>query len=315
MPPVVYSIFAHKNPRQVLRLIRSLHPQVHIIDLTVFGAKRGEEQDAWSSIAAECGEGRISLTFTRPGGWGVFRQVEETIHAMERTAGRDYSYFINLSGQCYPLAPPDVIRDNFSHQGPAYLHYQDFSASPKEWAKFGDRIECRYLFNPATYLLRWRPMAQLLSRLKGEELRPDRNYFIRIKRLKRGIPGGLRPFKGSNWFCLPKSHVDCILQYIDSHPEYVRFFRSSGLPDEQFFHTILLNSPLRDDIVNDNLRFIDWEKHAGQFPAILTADDADRLFASKKLFARKFDETVDDRILDLIDERRTTGDRHRESAT
>lgn len=46
---------------------------------------------------------------------------------------------------------------------------------------------------------------------------------------------------------------------------------------------------LKDTVVNDNLRYIDWSKIGVTVPAFLTLDDADNLLNSPKLFARKFD--------------------------
>jgi hypothetical protein len=80
-----------------------------------------------------------------------------------------------------------------------------------------------------------------------------------------------------------------------------------------FFQTVVVNSPFRDRLrqsgsgslsapdVSDCLlgvHFIDWLR--GQ-PKTLGMDDFERLIASPALFARKFDETQDSIMLDLID--------------
>jgi hypothetical protein len=66
-----------------------------------------------------------------------------------------------------------------------------------------------------------------------------------------------------------------------------------------FFHTIVMNSPLRDSVVNDELRHVDWTRDP--LPAVFGAGDLETLRRSPKLFARKFDATFDAEILDLID--------------
>jgi hypothetical protein len=53
--------------------------------------------------------------------------------------------------------------------------------------------------------------------------------------------------------------------------------------------------------VNDNLRYIAWQDLDAGSPAILRKADFARLVSSPKLFARKFDATVDAEVLDLID--------------
>jgi hypothetical protein len=89
----------------------------------------------------------------------------------------------------------------------------------------------------------------------------------------------------------------------------IRFFRHALHPDELFFQTVLLNSPLADTVVDDHLRFIDWRDDPGS-PAVLQTPDRDAMIASGKLFARKFDTSVDEGILDLLDEHieTTSGD-------
>ena len=72
--------------------------------------------------------------------------------------------------------------------------------------------------------------------------------------------------------------------------DYVRFFNVL-IPDELFFQTLIMNSTLRDSVVNDNLRYLDWSREPA--PAVLGVGDVDRMLGSDKLFARKFDETVD----------------------
>ena len=81
----------------------------------------------------------------------------------------------------------------------------------------------------------------------------------------------------------------------------MRFFEHVFIPDELFFQTIVTNSPLADTVENDNLRYLDWSREPA--PAVLTRDDLDAIGASGALFARKFDETVDAEILDLLDAR------------
>jgi hypothetical protein len=71
------------------------------------------------------------------------------------------------------------------------------------------------------------------------------------------------------------------------------------IPDEIFFHTIILNSSFASNVVNDDLRCIDISE--GRGPRIWRKSDLEILAQSKGLFARKFDTSVDREILDLIE--------------
>jgi hypothetical protein len=88
-------------------------------------------------------------------------------------------------------------------------------------------------------------------------------------------------------------------RFVTEKPELVRFFRHVYIPDELMFQTILMNSALRDAIVDDNLRYVEWGREPA--PAILTRADLPEMLQSGALFARKFDETVDRVVLDELD--------------
>lgn len=90
---------------------------------------------------------------------------------------------------------------------------------------------------------------------------------------------------------------------MQTNKSFVNFFRYVDGPDEMFFQTLLLSSPLKDRIVNDNLFFIDWENPNPTRPRVFEKCDFERLVNSPKLFARKFDATRDSEILDLLDQK------------
>jgi hypothetical protein len=116
---------------------------------------------------------------------------------------------------------------------------------------------------------------------------------------RRAFPEGLRPFGGGAYWSLSRECIEYVSGFVAARPDVVAFFRRVDIPDEIFFHTILMSSPLRDTIVDDNLRYIDWTR--GRRPAILETRDVDALRASPKLYARKFDVHQDENVLDLID--------------
>jgi hypothetical protein len=74
---------------------------------------------------------------------------------------------------------------------------------------------------------------------------------------RRFLPG-LRPYGGSSYWCLSGDAVSFVHHYVRDHPEFASVFRRVFIPDELFFQTILVNSELRNRIVNDDLRYIRW---------------------------------------------------------
>ena len=76
------------------------------------------------------------------------------------------------------------------------------------------------------------------------------------------------------------------------------------MPDELYVHMILGNSKdeqIQKSLVANNKRFMIWEKPDSTHPNTLRLKDFDAIKASDHLFARKFDATVDEAILDKID--------------
>jgi hypothetical protein len=108
--------------------------------------------------------------------------------------------------------------------------------------------------------------------------------------LKRKFLPGIAPYGGPNWFAISSRCATHVLDYLQEHPEYCRFFVRALVPDELFLQTLILNSPFRDHVINDALRLTDWETGASS-PRVLTGEDFDRLIASDSLYARKFDST------------------------
>ena len=74
--------------------------------------------------------------------------------------------------------------------------------------------------------------------------------------------------------------------------------------EEMYAQQVLMNSPYRDRIVNDNLRYVDWNPRHGHQPAILDESDFDRLmdgaFEHDPIFARKIEVGFSDRLVSMV---------------
>ncbi len=49
-----------------------------------------------------------------------------------------------------------------------------------------------------------------------------------------------------------------IVEFLDENEWYYKFFENTLCPDEWFFHTLIMNSPYRTEVVNNNLMFLKW---------------------------------------------------------
>ena len=114
---------------------------------------------------------------------------------------------------------------------------------------------------------------------------------------------------GSNWVSI----TDHFVQYILKNENGIRSVYSYGIcVDELFIHTLAINSDFKDHIfirdgIHDkkedrqgNLRYINW--WTGN-PYVWRIDDRDELIEAKNrgyLFARKFDENIDNEIIEEV---------------
>jgi hypothetical protein len=292
MTRIAYCLLVHKNPKQVGRLVRSIYCSSDYFYVNVFGNSSTKED--WNKELKEFAGDNFFVVYRYTNSWGTLQIVNAILDAMKKFACFDYNYFIDLSGQCYPLKSIDSIKKVLDDKNLAYMDF--FKIPGPTWGKDGlVRLENLYYKNPF-FTLRDILMNKTLGLSKNTT-----GKFLRLPRIKKRIPYGLEPYGGSGWFCLAKQHVDYILEYLKNKPALLNFFRRTFSSDELFFQTIIMNSPLKDTVVNDNLRYIDWLKKGVSLPAILTVNDADNLLKSPKLFARKFDIESDEAVLDLID--------------
>jgi hypothetical protein len=209
------------------------------------------------------------------GGFGMVRAALKGIrHLLER--GAPFDYAILLSGQDYPLRSARAIAEVLEQGGGRSF------------------IECF----PLPRADGWGPRGGL-DRVEDWHLIRGRALHLRLPR-RRSIPCGLAPFGGGAWWCLPRSVVEHVDAVVRESPRLVRFFEHVLHPSELFFQTVIMGSPFAATVANDNLRHIEWA--GGPNPVVFTSADVARLVASPKLFARKFDPSVDERILDLLDE-------------
>ena len=281
MASIAYYFLAYKEPERVIRLVNRLKTSTDYFYIH-FGIDVGKQRfNEWKHmVEKKCPKANVKITSEFLTKRGSFDSVVAPLTAMRYYKEFNYDYFVNLTGECYPLKHPNIIKKEFDGQTSGFMEF--FELPSIVWSKGGmERLEKRFYF---------------ISIGKYYKL-------IRVPRLRRKLPCNLKPYGGSAAFCLHKDLINYLLDFLDSNPSVYKFFSHAGYADEVFFQTILMNSPLKTRIVNDDKRYIDWEKSNGGHPKYLTTQDFSKMVESKKLFARKFSLVVDKNILDMIDKK------------
>jgi hypothetical protein len=278
---LAHFILAHKNPAQLERLVKRLmHPDSDIyIHL-----------DQKTDIAPFNYIGALpNVTFTQPRKsitWADFDSIPVCLDAFDDIlkTGKHYSHINLLSGQDYPLKSAEEIQSFFfKNPDKTFMRYRDVY---KDWPATISRFE-KYHFGaykfPLKYKLQW-------LTVKFPWLFP-----------KKILPYGLTAYGRSQWFSMNAAGARFAIDYMKANPKLYRFFKMTWGCDELVFQTILVNSHLKDSVVDDHLRYIRF-KRGNASPDTLTLDDAKILVDSGKFYARKFDTREDEKILDYLDE-------------
>jgi hypothetical protein len=274
MTRIAYVISAYKLPAQLVRLVRRLEAPGSTF---VVHVDRKTRRSVVDEMVAGTRGADVTFLPRHVSHWGGFGHVRTSLEGIDHLSrsGADFDYAVLLTGQDYPLRSPAGIAAVLGNAGGAsFMNWW-----PLPYAPWGERGG--------------------LDRIEDWHLVSFRRSHVALP-LRRTLPHGLEPFGGGAYWCFARPLVDYVQRFVTTSPDYVRFFEHVLIPDELFFQTLIMNSPLRETVVNDNLRFLDWSREPA--PAVLRVSDLDRMLASGKLFARKFDETVDAAVLDRLDE-------------
>jgi len=288
-----YILLAHNNAPQLLRLLQRLADGNSWFFLHIDVKQDIAPFAALSDIFGD----RLVFVKREDGKWGALGIVKATLNGLEQVCAHAiaFDYIHLMSGADYPLASNATIDAFFeAHKGKSFVEHFTFPVA--KWQYGGMTRLQWYNFVRMQHYNRWKWYPLMIT-----------NKFIQLfPFLRRKFPSYLKAYGGSQWWSITVPVAQYILQFVQQHPDYVRFHRHTLLPDETFFQTILLNSKeawLLQSLVNDNLRYIVWEKPGvTQFPLLLTTEDYPGIATSGKFWARKFDMNRDSAIFDKLDE-------------
>lgn len=275
---IAHLILVHSNPNQLSRLVKKLICEGDVVFIHV-------DMKSNLSVFLELFPDNNNVFFVQNRidvKWGGYEMVEATLNGFKEiiASGLNINYVNLLSGQDYPLKPMSELNQFLTNNpGKAFMLCLNIE---KDWTEALFRIK-EYNFNNWKFPGHYR-LQQLINFILPE----------------RKMPDGMVAVGRSQWFTISLKHVIFLINRLESSPALVRFFKLTWAPDEFVFQTLLFNSAFRDDIVADDLRYIDWSE-GKKNPKVLTVIDFDKLISSDHFFARKFKEN--DPVLDLIDKR------------
>ncbi len=164
-----------------------------------------------------------------PCGWGDFSLVEGTLNALVELklsgAGLDYVYL--LSGADLPLKSLRALKTFLAANLRDRTEFiESVPLGPTKWVRGGleaERFAYRHYFNERRHPLLFK-RCWTVQRLLG---------------LKRKAPRGIQISLGSQWWCLTWDTCQKILDVVSREPDIDRFFRTTWIPDESYFQTLV----------------------------------------------------------------------------
>lgn len=270
---IAYFLLIHRFPEQFKRMFRAIYAPGN---LYVVHIDKSSGAQIASDIAAFLAPYQgAEILPARRALWGGYSLVDAELRGMTRLLemGPDWTHFINLSGQDFPLKSQGYIR--------AFLN---------------DHAETQFI----------RAVDQRTKRPDTMN-RVDKVFIEVFQRIFRtGVPRAFlkdaKPFIGTQWKVVTREFCEFAC-HDPAAARFKRFYSRTFIADEGFFQTLMLNAFHPCAQIDDDLRTIDWvpDGDVKLRPRTFVARDALRLTFSPDLFARKFDADEDDEILDLLE--------------
>ncbi|WP_299564669.1 DUF5928 domain-containing protein [uncultured Sulfitobacter sp.] len=278
MAKIAYILLCHKDPDSIIRQAERLtavgdYMSIHF-DASADAAHFSKIRDALRD--------NPNVTFAAKRikcGWGEWSLVQATLHAVEAAveAFPRATHFYMLSGDCMAIKSAEYTHGFLDNDDVDYIESFDYFES--DWIKTGwteERLIYRHWFNERTQKKRFYAMFELQKRLG----------------LTRDIPSDIQVQIGSQWWCLRRRTIEWLLEFCKERRDVIRFFRTTWIPDETFFQTVVRHLVPEREIRPRTLTFLMFTDYG--MPVTFYNDHYDLLLGQDYLFARKISADAQD---------------------
>ena len=268
-----FIVIAHEAPGPLVELAQCLTSEgdsavIHY-DLRSSGEHFGALERAFSA------DRNILLAQRVACGWGEYSLVEATLNGLKTLvgSGKEFDYVYLMSGADLPLKPIATLRAFLGHHlGKKTEFIQSFPMKDRKWIVAGlekERFIYRHFFNERRHPVYFK-MSLQTQRFLG---------------IKRKPPSQVDICLGSQWWCLRWETCIAMLNFIENNPEVDRFFRTTWIPDESYFQTIVRQVVPADKISNYSLTYFQFNDYGK--PVVYFDEHFDFLRRQNFFFGRK----------------------------
>jgi len=271
MAKIAFILLCHKDPDAIIQQATQLTAAGDVIAIH-FDARAPAE--AYKAIRKGLAD-NPAVTFARRRircGWGEWSLVQATLYAVEAAVAAfpRATHFYMLSGDCMAIKSAAFAHRHLDETDADYIESFDFFDS--DWIKTGireERLIYRHMFNERTQ-----------KRLFYASLNAQRRLG-----LQRVVPSDIQVMIGSQWWCLRRRTIEAIMDFTRQRPDVMRFFRSTWIPDETFFQTLVRHLVPEAEMRTRTLTFLLFTDYG--MPVTFHNDHYDLLLSQDYLFARK----------------------------
>ncbi|MGR3568455.1 MAG: DUF5928 domain-containing protein [Pseudooceanicola nanhaiensis] len=271
MARIAFILLCHKDPQAVIAQARRLtaagdHMVIHF---------DGRADDAaYREIAAALSDTPDVVVLKKrvKCGWGEWSLVQATLNAVDAAleAFPKATHLYMVSGDCMPIKSAEYAHALLDSAQVDHIESVDYFRSG--WIKTGMREE------------------RLIYRHFLNERKHKRLFYAAVdwqKRLglQRKVPADLEMMIGSQWWCLRRRTVEALRDFCRARPDVMRFFRTTWIPDETFFQTLVRHLVPENEIRSRSLTFLMFTDYG--MPVTFYNDHYDLLLGQDYLFARK----------------------------
>lgn len=297
-----YILQVHQSPTQLKRLVSRLNDKniffyIHVDKKSNIEPFKKELNDFNNIFFFE--EDRISVY------WGDLSQIKATLLAINKIIkDKRTGYCVLMSGQDYPIKSNEYIFNFLSRN--YGLNFIGGRPIEDVWETYKKRIN-NYNFSTkeksrdmiSLYTIYHRNFYSLenLKNLKRLVLSTKRKYLYKIF-IPRKLPICIKQYGGSQWWVLPIETIQYISNFVKNNETYLKYHEFTHVPDEIFFHSIILNK-FQTNVIKKSLTYVNWSAKNRPLPVTFELDDYNELVDNNYLFARKFNE--ESSILDKVD--------------
>ena len=277
-------IMAHNNWNSLEKLIRFFDSNE--IEIFLHIDKKAKDFNKQHFINL-CNNAKINLIKRRNVRWGTNDQILCEMDLFKEALKKGpFLYYHLISGNDVPLVPLNEFLNFFKGKSKNFL-------IADEEPQFEIRFQIYFNIFEKLKILPQSWKQYLNKKSNALQIKIGVN---RLKKLKDKFPI-IR--QGHNWCNLKQKAVEILISK-EKEIKKISYFTSCG--DEMYKQIILCNSEIATTLTNDDIRAIDWT-NGGPHPKTFSYKDLTQLQDYKrqgKLLARKFDENLDNSIIEKL---------------